>query len=286
MRPALYTLCLLLTAVGVEHTNAASIALESATMGPGGRTGGHSVSANQLIGWRFHVTSPTAVTHVGGHLGSVSGYVFAALVSLNSLDAIPAGAPLPEQVVAKTLLTPPALTADMRVPLSAMLTPGSYALIFGSGQFGATGRALMPDVQQADIEPTTSSSFIAWRQTLPGEFRWTSGPDRLRFVVVGSAVAGPTDFNLDGRIDAGDLAIWRGHFDTSVPGGIATGDADRDDDTDGADFLAWQRGLGTGAPALTLTAAPEPGSLALVVQYSALAWLLVRGRARGCGQTL
>lgn len=52
------------------------------------------------------------------------------------------------------------------------------------------------------------------------------------------------DFSKDGPVDALDLATWRGAF--GVSGG---GDADGDGDADGADFLAWQRQLGSGTSA-------------------------------------
>jgi hypothetical protein len=65
------------------------------------------------------------------------------------------------------------------------------------------------------------------------------------------------DFDNSGGVRAADLALWRGAFGPS-----AVGDADDDNDTDGADFLAWQRQLGSGAGAAS--SVPEPASTGLL----------------------
>ncbi|HMO84904.1 MAG TPA: PEP-CTERM sorting domain-containing protein [Lacipirellulaceae bacterium] len=111
-------------------------------------------------------------------------------------------------------------------------------------------------------------------------------------------VAEPTDLNLDGVTDAADLAIAQGNlgltnatfFDGDVNGdGVVDandlaffnlpgpGDFDGNGLVDGADFLAWQQGLGGAYSEADLdawitnfgsggsfSAAPEPGSLTLL----------------------
>jgi hypothetical protein len=48
------------------------------------------------------------------------------------------------------------------------------------------------------------------------------------------------------------------------------GDADGDQDVDGADFLVWQRQLGGGPPATAAsTAVPEPATMVLLILGSA-----------------
>lgn len=72
------------------------------------------------------------------------------------------------------------------------------------------------------------------------------------------AVPGVTyaaDFNSDGRVDADDLLTWRGDFRNNNGS-----DADNDGDSDGADFLVWQRQLGSG---VTTAAVPEPSAALL-----------------------
>jgi hypothetical protein len=96
------------------------------------------------------------------------------------------------------------------------------------------------------------------------------------------------DFNEDNVVDAADLGQWQTNFETG-----ALADADFDGDSDGDDFLAWQRGLGnTGAPDLfspsavvyyeppATTPTPEPAAFTLLAASAAmLASSLRRSRA-------
>lgn len=86
-----------------------------------------------------------------------------------------------------------------------------------------------------------------------GDHNWDGGYE-LRLTLGGGFSA---DFDNSGGVRAADLALWRGAFGSS-----AVGDADDDTDTDGADFLAWQRQLGSGAGAAA--SAPEPASAGLL----------------------
>jgi hypothetical protein len=62
----------------------------------------------------------------------------------------------------------------------------------------------------------------------------------------------PGDFNHDGAVDAADLTQWQGDFGLN-----GESDADNDRDSDGADFLAWQRQLSGNGPAISANA-PSP----------------------------
>jgi hypothetical protein len=88
--------------------------------------------------------------------------------------------------------------------------------------------------------------------------------------------ASPADFNLDGVVDGGDLAIWRAGFGADVTGAV-NGDADADYDVDGADFLIWQREAATNALLADSATIPEPGSGVLLLA-SVLAWMAVNRR--------
>jgi hypothetical protein len=81
-------------------------------------------------------------------------------------------------------------------------------------------------------------------------------------VVTGTSAGIPGDFNNDDVVDGDDLTEWRNSF------GGAGADADGDGDSDGADFLAWQQNLGTGAVAAAVVAIPEPSSLLLLIVAS------------------
>jgi arylsulfatase A-like enzyme len=67
-----------------------------------------------------------------------------------------------------------------------------------------------------------------------------AGHDLLQFRVITTYVDIPTfleaDFNQSGKVNGADLDIWQASFGVN-----AAGDADGDGDTDGRDFLIWQR---------------------------------------------
>jgi hypothetical protein len=67
-------------------------------------------------------------------------------------------------------------------------------------------------------------------------------------------------------VNGADLAQWKGDFGVNNES-----DADNDGDSDGADFLAWQRNLGVGVPANAIGApVPEPSSLVMVAAIGVL----------------
>ena len=81
------------------------------------------------------------------------------------------------------------------------------------------------------------------------------------------------DFDLDGDVDAADLAQWQGDF-----GQNGGSDADRDGDSDGFDFLAWQQQLGSGSASVAITqSVPEPTSSTLLLGLAALGFI-IRGK--------
>lgn len=262
-------LIILVVALAHRTAGAATLTLASAEMGETAQGIGPSVSATNYVGWRFKLNATTAVTEVGGHLGAISGNLFAAIISLTALDAMPQGAPFADGTVkASTTFTPPSPSGEFRTPLATNLAPGSYALIFGSGKFNASGTAMAAINGQANIAPTTQASYVFWRQTLPSIFNWTVGTsNNIRFVVVGSEIAGSTDFNLDGQVNANDVPVWKAGFGGTAPAGIANGDANGDGKVDGVDFLAWQRSLtapSTAQPTASTIPEPQTGMLALL----------------------
>ncbi len=82
-------------------------------------------------------------------------------------------------------------------------------------------------------------------------------------VVTSDSDTGIADFNDDGSVSSADLTIWKNAFGVS-----AAGDTDGDGDTDGQDFLNWQRNYGGEPPALnssTASAIPEPTAVLLAL---------------------
>jgi hypothetical protein len=116
---------------------------ESAAMGNANSGGGYSLHSNQFLGVRFQVTSKVTISRIGGHIGG-GGQVFGALVRLSGPNDLPDSLNLTTpDVIGTTLLTLGGFP-DVSSPLVQQLEPGWYALVFGSGLFGATGSGFMP----------------------------------------------------------------------------------------------------------------------------------------------
>ncbi|WP_428308822.1 dockerin type I domain-containing protein [Lacipirellula sp.] len=263
----------------------ASITLASAEMGPAGQVSGTPINASKYIGWRFRVTKTMAVTEVGGHVGGLNGELFAAIVSLTALDALPQGAPFADGTVkASTTFLPPAPTAEFHAPLAVTLQAGTYALVIGSGKFGATGNGVASSVQQPNILPTTQASYIFWEQSVPNVFNWTVGSaNNLRFIVTGAELTSPADFNLDGTVNALDLPVWKAGFGNPAPAGTANGDANADGKVDGADFLVWQQAAAASAAVPTASTVPEPAAGKMGAALLSVGFAARRRTSVGCG---
>jgi len=68
-----------------------------------------------------------------------------------------------------------------------------------------------------------------------------------------------SDFNTDTFVDEQDLQLWEQGF-----GDSRAGDADHNGDTDGADFLVWQRQF---SPNGVANLVPEPTALTLMLLF-------------------
>jgi hypothetical protein len=263
---------LLVSPSWINESIAQPVVLESAVMGTPGRIGGTSITTSQYVGWRFETNRTLVVDRIGGHLLSFPdepGEIFAALVRLQSINSVPTGAPFtPQEVVAITTFRPPFPSAEVFTPFSATLAPGSYALVFGTGLFGATGAgALHNGDDQPDIPPTNVSSFIFWSIPFvgqPPEWRLNLA-SHMRFVIKAQAVI-PGDYNHDDVVDAADYVVWR-KFDSGNSQG----------------YNDWRENFGEGTSADSSLAgaspsdggAPEPAAPVLLM-FAVAGWCLRR----------
>jgi hypothetical protein len=164
-----------------------AVIYQSATMGPTGQTSGYGIDSYTFLGSRFYIGQQAQVTAIGGHM--LSGWpeddIFGAIVKLNSASDLPKGYPFSgTEVVAHVQFTPNYPSTDFRAPLSVTLAPGYYALVFGSGLYGATGTAIMPYAGQSDLP---GASYIVWDGYYA--FEWYDAvPFQGRFVVEGTIV--------------------------------------------------------------------------------------------------
>ena len=174
--------------------------LESSTAGPVGQLLGMSVWGQQFLGWRFSLTTPSKITHIGGHLSReyAGTGLFSAIIKLSSPTSFPSFAPhlitTSPDTLAHLLFTPSSPSNQLLVPLSVplVLHPGTYGLVFGGGDtaivqspytpFGATGTGVMP-TNNLDLPGSTYffGDQARWNPVLPPN-------TNLRFTVAFEAV--------------------------------------------------------------------------------------------------
>jgi hypothetical protein len=166
---------------------------QSATF-TGNDTGEYIVQDGRFIGAAFTLTQTTQITAIGAQFGGFpGGSIFGAIVptgpSLPSFTPSDIASNSLAHVVFSVTVTTPALdnphvnVADLTVPLdqSLNLEPGTYAVVFGSGAFGATGFAGLG----FENDPVGSPPLF---QTLFDDNWQSFGDHGVRIFVDGSAV--------------------------------------------------------------------------------------------------
>ena len=145
-------------------------------------------------GVRFQLLQPAITTSVGGHFvdsPSSGNTFFGAIVRLDDETDFPNSGDLSTpDVVGATLLIFPDLSAEVFGDLALELDPGWYALVFGSGLFGANGSGAAV-LNNLDIGTPSYIAFVPgseWIEvsTLPGPFQ------NYRLVVMGNTIPEPS----------------------------------------------------------------------------------------------
>ncbi len=173
-------------AMAVTPTLAATV-YESADYVADG-SGAYTVADGRSIGIAFSLSEATNITAIGAAFGPYPGdSIFAAIVPLSSLSAYPDGDPSDLSAIALAHVVfsvPDTDVVDLTVPLKKTLAAGDYALIFGSGQFGADGYAGLTDTNSTIGSPTMF-------QTLYDNTWQAQDSDGIRIFVEGNPVPEP-----------------------------------------------------------------------------------------------
>ncbi|UAK26364.1 PEPxxWA-CTERM sorting domain-containing protein [Sphingomonas nostoxanthinifaciens] len=117
-----------------------------------------------IIGAVFTLADRTDVTAIGAQFGGYpSGTIFGAIVSVDPTTGLPAGSSqnLAATALGSTLFEVTGGTHDQAADLALTLDAGTYAVVFGSNQFGATGYAGLGDLNTPTGDGTLVRSFFS-----------------------------------------------------------------------------------------------------------------------------
>ncbi len=158
--------------------------------GPVSNVGGTEADFDFYSGFNIQVTTPVHVTDIGGHFYDFSttgnGKIFGAIVPVTSITAPPASPTLSSGVLGTTLITlpTPGTSNNVSGALPLDLAPGFYAVLFGSGKFGATATdSIAIKTSSAGNANTGGISTYALRQSDGAQFFQAPG---ARYFVDGS----------------------------------------------------------------------------------------------------
>lgn len=178
-------------AVGLfSATTQAAILHESASVGaPANAFEGVAVYGGNWVGSRFTVDTEWQVTSVGARYAQLSGSTFAAIVALSGPGALPSFTPtaIAGNAIASAVFTAAPVNQDFTLSLSATLSAGEYALVFGTGALGSTGGFGMLAHNNPEL-PGASYLFSDGVNWFDGS-EAVDPLDSLRFFVEGSALA-------------------------------------------------------------------------------------------------
>ena len=169
--------------------------LETAPLGT--TNGGTVISDMQFLGARFTLTNMYLITGVGGHVKS-SGpdndrSIFVAIVPTFGPDYFPTDTVLSDAIFATSFEAPynnagpyPYQVDETIIDTRFILRPGSYAIVFGSGLFGATGTGWMPV-----SGPTQELPWFFLMNKYIGEYFRDINEQPVQFLVEGMQIPVP-----------------------------------------------------------------------------------------------
>ncbi|MFN7936539.1 MAG: PEP-CTERM sorting domain-containing protein [Bryobacteraceae bacterium] len=201
---------LLLGMLGFAVSSMASVIVESGNFtGTWSGTGSQQVNQEKFMGWRFTLASDFHITRLGGSIylspigcPCTGSTMFGAIVPIADMSSFP-DPPATFTPVLSVLLHPPVnynAASPASESVDAVLSAGTYALVFGSGRFGADAGhwGAMAAIGSTVTVPnsnlngsTISNDWGAWTN---GNYYFVEGdfvpePSTLVLMVTGLALA-------------------------------------------------------------------------------------------------
>ena len=169
----------------------AATVYSSAGFVPNGETGDYYIAndGQSFIAATFTLSQQSEITGIGGVFtqfgdgGSIFGAIIAAPASQNDVTA----SSLVNLSLAHTIFAPPTDGSDLTTPVSALLGPGTYELVFGSGLWGTTGNSGLA---------TGMDGQASLLRTVDGGASWDVLNDSVRVTVEASPVPLPAGLPL------------------------------------------------------------------------------------------
>lgn len=139
----------------------------SASIGNEGQQGGFFTSGTQFLASRFTVPDGETwlVGDIGGHLQSWgddgNDLIFGAVIEVEA-GGTPPGPRFDGTVVRGSVTFTPTgdSSSDNHVSMNLTLEAGGYALVFGSGEFGATGTGVMTNASGSQDTSEGAGSYM------------------------------------------------------------------------------------------------------------------------------
>lgn len=158
----------------------------------GDDTGEYILSENNIMGGIFTLDHMTHITDIGAQFGGFpGGEIFGAIVRVDPATGLPVGGSddIAANALGHAVFAVTGGTHDQSVALPLTLAAGTYAVVFGSGQFGADGFAGLGYLNDSVGDPSLVRSFFSTE--------WASFDDTgVRVFVDGAAVPEPASWAL------------------------------------------------------------------------------------------
>jgi hypothetical protein len=169
----------------------AATVFSSAGFVPNGETGDYYIAndGQSFIAATFTLGQESEITGIGGVFTQFGdgGSIFGAIIAAPANQSDVTASSLANLSLAHAIFAPPTDGSDLTTPLSALLGPGTYELVFGSGLWDTTGNSGLA---------TGMDGQASLLRTADGGASWDVLNDSVRVTVDASPVPLPAGLPL------------------------------------------------------------------------------------------